>query len=126
MTVRPLTMKNGQFEQFNVLDLLNFGKLNFGTPPTLLIVANTVTIGRRSYYAIDGPAAANELRTILGGEDGDVLVLRNANVARDVKLKNNAGNLRLPSDTNLKDTIDTAVLLYSGANWLLLSRATNS
>ena len=119
-------MKNGQFEQFNTaVDLLNLGKINLGSPQTLLIVAATVTIGRRSYYAIDGIAANNNLDTILGGEDGDILVLRNVNAARHVKLRNGHGNLLMPSDTDLKQTVDTAILLYSGANWLLLSRSNN-
>lgn len=126
MIVRPLTLKNGQFEQFNpVVDLLNFGKLNLGSPPTLLIVAATVTIGHQSYYAIDGVAANNDLDTILGGEDGDILVLRNADAARHVKLRSGHGNLVLPSDTNLRHAVDTAILLCSGANWLLLARSNN-
>ena len=114
----------------HVRDNLNYLKANIGLGASVeLTIAAGVVTKTKGYHSVDtqGDAATDDLDTINGGSEGDVLILRAENTARDVVLKHNTGNLQLAAgaDFTLDSTEDTIMLIYDSANWLELSRSTN-
>jgi len=73
----------------------------------------------------EGGASTDDLATINGGTEGDLLFLRSASSQRTVVLKHGVGNIRIPSGQDFSlDSPDKAVLLlYDGTNWLLVGSA---
>jgi hypothetical protein len=100
---------------------LLFLKLNvaYGAPAALTVAAGVIT-KTQTYHKIAGEgAAADDVDTIAGGAEGEVLILRpNGNI---ITLKTGTGNLVLGSDIVL-GTDDTYALLICNAtgNWLPL------
>ena len=97
-------------------------KLNFGTPTELTISGGVVAM-TRSYHTIDteSDAATDDLNTITGGTEGDILILRAANGSRDVVVKHGTGNIRNGNgglDRTLSNTNQSAMYVYDGTNWL--------
>lgn len=106
---------------------LSAGFLNLGANNTLTIASDTIT-ATKSYHLVDTEAAAatDNLSTINGGSTGDILVLRSANSARDVTLKDGTGNLALAGDFTLDNVQDTITLMSTGTTWLELCRSNNA
>lgn len=106
-------------------DVLN-GLLNLGSGSELTISSGAVTIVQ-SFHSVDteSDASTDDLDTINGGRDGDVLVLSAANSARTVVVKDGTGNLKLGGDFSLDNAEDTISLIKSGSNWLETSRSDN-
>ncbi len=101
--------------------------LNFDAVSTLTIAAGVVT-ATRSHHALDteSAAASDDLDTITAGtglSDGFVLILRPANVARVVTVKDGSGNLLLNGDYVLNATDRTLTLVYDGTNWREVGRS---
>jgi hypothetical protein len=96
-------------------------KLNFGTATELTIASGVVTI-TRSYHTIDteADAATDDLDTINGGVEGDLLILRAADDARSVVIKNGTGNIRGAGavDRTLTHSQDTAQYMFIGSTWV--------
>lgn len=106
-------------------DVVIVGKLCL-TRSALTIASGAIT-KTKSIHTVDTEAAAatDDLDTINGGADGDLLVLRAANSARTVVCKDGTGNLKLAGDFSLDNTEDTITLLFDGTNWHELSRSDN-
>lgn len=70
-------------------------------------------------------AATDDLDSIdsTGLTAGRVVVLRAANTARTVVVKDGTGNLRLNGDCSLDDDEQTITLIYNGTNWLEVGRS---
>jgi len=102
-------------------------KLNLDGQTELTISGGAITI-TSSFHTVDTESndATDDLDTINGGAEGDILILRSANNARDVTVKDATGNLKLAGDFTLGEIADTIMLLYSGSNWLELSRSNNT
>jgi hypothetical protein len=100
--------------------------LNLGTATELTIAAGVIT-RVKGYHTVDtqADAASDDLDTINGGVEGDILVLRAANSARTIVLKDGTGNLLLPADMSLDDVADVEVLIFDGANWLEITGSSN-
>ena len=100
-------------------------RLTAATELTIATGAITVT---QSYHRIDtqADAASDDLDTINGGTEGDILVLRAENGARDVVVKDATGNIQCAGDMTLDNVQDTIVLFYDGSNWIELCRSNNS
>ena len=100
--------------------------LNFDAVSSLTIAAGVVTV-TRSHHSLDTEAAAatDDLDTLTatGLTDGFVVVLRPANVARVVTVKDGTGNLLLNGDYALNATDRSITLLYDGTNWRELARS---
>jgi hypothetical protein len=100
------------------------------TLKTLTIAAGVVTmtdyIGSSYYHRIDTEAAGatDDLDTINGGKIGDVIKLQAANDSRTVVVKDGTGNIQLPGDFSLDNTVDTIVLVHDGSSWKQLSSST--
>jgi hypothetical protein len=101
--------------------------LNLGTATELTIATGVIT-ATRSYHLVDTEldAASDDLDTINGGTEGDILVLRPANAARTVVLKDGADNLLLAGDFSLDANADVIVLLFIGGFWVELTRSNNA
>lgn len=102
------------------------GFLNLGFGPELVISNGAVT-ATSSYHRIDteNNAATDDLTTINGGTDGDILVIRVAASARDVVVKD-AGNLRLTGDFVMGSLNDRMMLIHRGGGWEEVSRSKNT
>jgi len=93
----------------------------------LTIAAGVITVtGSRHTVDTQGDAASDDLDTINGGTDGDILILRSANNARTVTVKDSTGNIQLAGDFSLSSTGDAIVLYFSGSAWIELTRSNNA
>ena len=119
-------------------------KLGVGTssPQTTLDVRGSVSVGQGSevtiasgvitvtdsYHKVDteGDASSDNLDTINGGQIGQMLFLRQVDSGRDVVLTE-SGNILLPGSTfTLSNAADLCLLLYTGANWQMVSTSDNA
>lgn len=102
------------------------GKFSHGTAGALTIATGAITV-TKGYHAIDTEAAAatDDLDTINGGAEGDRVIVRAANAARTVVLKDGTGNLKLEGDCSLDNSEDTIELIHDGTNWLEVCRSNN-
>ena len=103
------------------------GVVSYGSPVELTIASGVVT-ATQTYHIIDTQSddSADDLDTINGGSDGDILILKSADGARDTTLKDGGGNLRLAGDFILAATTDRIMLISDGTNWNEISRSTNA
>lgn len=104
------------------------GFLSFGSPVELTITSGVVT-ATQSYHLVDTESddAADDLVTINGGAEGKILILKLANSARVVTVKE-TGNiaLDLAGDFVMNTTRDRLVLLRDDDIWVELSRSNNA
>lgn len=91
---------------------------------TLATDAITITTSR---HKVDTQAAAatDDMSTINGGNDGQILILQAANAARTVVAKDGVGNLRLNGDFSMDNSEDVLVLVKNGSTWYEVSRSDN-
>lgn len=100
-------------------------KVSFPLTSTLTIASGLITaIGVQ--HLVDGEgAASDDLDTILGGSDGQILIIRCVNAARVITIKHNTGNIKTPggSDVSLDDTAKEIILKYDGTlnEWHIVS-----
>ena len=101
--------------------------INLGTPTELTIAGGIIT-RTGSYHLVDteGDAAADDLDTILGGVEGDLLFLMPANVARVVTVKDGTGNILMPADMVLDQLCDIEVLIYRNGSWCEITASSNA
>lgn len=106
-------------------------RLNFGAGSELTISSGAVTV-TASYHYIDteSDASSDNLDNINGGTEGDILIIRSTNIARDVVVRDNSvsgGNIYLNDLTDFTLTApgDKLVLFYDGANYTEIARSNN-
>lgn len=95
---------------------------------TLTISAGVITIDANiSRVDTESAASTDDLDTVNGGTDGQIIALYGRDNGRDVTLKDGAGNLSLAGDFTLAVRKHTIMLLYSAqdAVWLELARSSN-
>lgn len=100
-------------------------KLSVGTDTTLTIASDAITVTKaRHLIDTEGAAATDNLATINGGVEGDILFLQIVNNARTVTLKA-SGNIfpATGGDLLLDNVYDVAALLYDGAKWCQIDPA---
>jgi len=100
----PLILVDGQIEQA--------GRLNIGNFEHIVATSTTITISN-SFVRLTSPSMQN-VDTILGGNQGDVLILFGNNVG--LRRRNN-GNLELRSNTLLNNNRST-MLVCVGPFWV--------
>lgn len=100
----------------------------FNLPRSTLTISGGIVTVTQSCHLIDteGGAATDNLDTINGGTDGDILILRSANAARDTTVKDGTGNLNIAGDFTFTTPTDVIMLIYNGATWFEISRSDNS
>jgi len=123
MIFKPLFMRAGQIEQQQAGDGL---KVNLGPAAPLGIVGGSVTI-TGSFHQVDTEALSgtDNLDNILGGAEGDLLILRATDDGRTVVVRDNQGNCRLGSNCSLNHSSDSLTLLFNGSVWIELARSNN-
>ena len=106
----------------NLRDIL---ELQFDTAIELIIDAAGAVTRTQVYHKIDtnGDIASDNLDTINGGVEGDLLIIRPENATRTVVVRTGVGNIVLIGGANviLDDATDHLALLYDGAQWNDLS-----
>lgn len=103
-------------------EIIGNRRISTGPAQPLTISGGIVTIGSNfSYLSIDTEAAgaSDDLDTINGGNEGDVLFVKAANAAHTVILKDGTGNILCTGsvDLSLDNSEDLALLHFDGANW---------
>jgi len=97
-----------------------FTQISVGTDTTLTIASDTVTVTRtRHLIDTEGSAASDELVTINGGVEGDLLILQSVDAARVVVVRHNVGNIHLFAglDVSLTHPQQALILLWDGTRW---------
>jgi len=108
-------------------DVTAGGNVNLSADSELTISAGGEITITKSYHSVDTNAdgATDDLDTISGGAEGDILVIKANNSGRSVVVKHATGNIQCGADVTLDNANDTCTLFYDGANWLKLSSADN-
>jgi hypothetical protein len=81
---------------------------------TLTIASGAITITSPGFWRIDTQDSdpTDDLDTINGGTDGDIIILRSATSARDPTIKHNTGNIYCGADKDLNSSRDRIILQY--------------
>ncbi len=91
-----------------------------GTSSELTIATGVITV-TGGYHTVDTESddASDDLATINGGVDGNLLVIRPADATRTIVVKHATGNIELPggNDISLYEADDLLQLFYDGSNW---------
>ena len=96
---------------------------------SVTIASGSVTIPagvRKITIDTESAGATDDLDTILGGNTGDLIVVRAASSARTVVAKDGTGNLRLSADFSLTHIEDSLTLHWTGAVWLEIASVDNT
>lgn len=103
------------------------GFFSLGTATSQTISGGVITATTtRTIVDTEAAAAADDLDTVNGGQDGDILILRATNAARVVTVKDGTGNLNLSADFALNTTRDRITLINNaGTAWFELARSDN-
>jgi len=101
-------------------------KMNGGTATELTIATGAVTM-TQTYHSIDteSDAASDDLDTISGGTEGDIIVIRANNSLRSVVVKDGTGNIQGVGDFTMDNVQDVWTGIFDGTNWLEISRSNN-
>lgn len=101
------------------------GQTIVGSASTLTISAGAVTATGSSHLIdTEGMAATDDLDTINGGVDGQLLVVSQADAARTVVLRDGTGNIETPTgvDISMDGGLDSFVFLkYDGSAWQVVA-----
>ena len=95
-----------------------FAQLNF-TDTTLVLASDSITVTNSAHRLdTEGAAVADNLQTIVGGVDGDLLLLQSVAAARVVTAKHNLATLwhGNEADFAFDDPRHTLLYLYDSAN----------
>lgn len=117
--------------------IINTSNFDVGTKLILtrgatLTIASGVITATNSYHIVDteGGAASDDLDTINGGVDGEILIIRTASTARDIVIKNGTGNIILAggADITLTNLRDKITLIYDSiaAQWTEIAFSDNA
>jgi hypothetical protein len=101
-----------------------FSQLSVGTDTALTIASGAVTVTRtRHLVDTEASAATDDLDTISGGVEGDLLILQSVNAGRVVTVKHNTGNLYLfgGQDIALSNPQQALALMWDGTRWCQLA-----
>lgn len=106
------------------------GKLSTGTATALTIASDAITVGNSSLIRLlPESGTTDDLATINGGYDGQLIVLCTANTGDTITVKDNTGNIQLAGgDFAMDATSDTLTVLYSAAlsKCLEIARSNNA
>lgn len=92
------------------------------------IASGVISVGMfRSVVTVDTEAAAasDDLDTISGGKENQIITLIAANSARTVVVKNGTGNIVCGSDFSLDHANDRIKLQKTGSSWYSVSEKSN-
>ena len=125
---KPLTVDDGQIARLQPGDGLQIARLNLGPlGPAIPLVLNTITITKswHQVFIASGTTAQRSVRTILGGLEGDILILQKSLLSDALIIDDNAGNIRSAGNFTLNVPEDKITLLCTGLEWHELTRSNN-
>jgi hypothetical protein len=96
--------------------------------PELTIASGAITVSHLWHYVdTEGDASSDNLDEILGGIDGQLLILTAENSARTVVVRDDEENIKCGSDFSLTHINDVIVLMYHGddGEWVCVSTQNN-
>ncbi len=117
-----------QSPKIGMLNMQSYRDFGIVDGAITLIGTSAGLVQRRTRITIDTQSGAgtDELDTITGGIDGDILIIKSAASGRDPTLKDGVDNLVLAGDFTLSDVADRIMLESDGTNWTELSRSDNA
>jgi hypothetical protein len=126
-------VRQGNDEQFPWSPLISIptfnGVINFGAPETLTIAGGAVTrTSTTSHFVIAAAGGgADDLDTISGGSDGDVIVISPAS-GDTIDVKDAVDNLQLASNFTMDNPADKMTLIYHDAisKWCEITSSGNA
>lgn len=97
------------------------------TPGGILTIASDAITVTDSYHTLEteGAASTDNLATINGGVEGQILVLRTNSASHDVTVKDGTGNIFLSADMVLDRAEDTLTLIKWSTIWVEIARSNN-
>jgi len=109
-------------------DTVNIARLNVVAGAALTISAGVITVTHSRHAVLnEGGAATDDVDTINGGADGDILIVYQSSNTQDITWKDGTGNLRLAGDFAGTNADDVLMLVNIGGTlWRELSRSDNS
>jgi len=113
--------------KFNPTDISVSGKLSFSASATTTISGGAIAyIATNMVIDTEGLAATDNLDTITGGVDGDILILSCASNSRAITIRHLIDNITTQSLSNitLTNIIDRVVLTKDNNYWVPTSQAT--
>lgn len=93
--------------------IVDTGTLNFGADTALVVSSGAITV-TKSFHSVNsegGGTNADDVDTINGDVEGDILIIRPATDVQDITFKNGTGNLFLSGDFVAASALDTLVLV---------------
>jgi len=97
--------------------------LVFDEGPELTIDTGKITI-THSFHTVDteSDASSDNLDQIIGGKNGQILILKPANAGRTVVVRSGIRNIYTSGDTSfsMDDGHDTSVLMHHDSDWYLI------
>jgi len=133
----PITLNSDMLTTHDSFDLVaKVGLLSFGPrAPLIYIAGGVVAINittanltlRRTRLLLDteGTGPTDDLDTINGTQDGDILIIAPNADTRTIVAKDGTGNLRLAGDFAMDHTSDRLLLISDGTLLYELSRSDN-
>lgn len=99
-----------------------------GTTAHQLTIATGVVTATMDWHYLEteAGAATDDLDTINGGYDGQILTLRPLNAAHVVTVKDSTGNLRMQNDFTLDNPQDSITFRWVNDAWIETSRSNNN
>lgn len=116
---KPLVQVDGQVKQLPDGDFVNLGKLNIGLADTIA-ANNTITVSN-SHIVLYNFGSTQNVDTINGGNDGDIIVIRLATGSSNVRVRKGNGNIYGGSNRVLRKNTDILTLVGNGSAWAELS-----
>lgn len=94
------------------------------------ILSGAITVPTATAYSLvfivsEGGGATDDLNTINGGIDGQLMTFITTTSAQDITFKNNVDNLRLAGDFTLDTSLKTITLVKRGSIWYETCRSSN-
>lgn len=133
---KPIFMRNNLTGQTGYHAAPQVGMLNLtASAGSYTIAAGVITLAgtsgsldrRRTRVTVDteGAAATDDLDTVNGTQDGDLVILRAADSARTVVARDGTGNLRLAGNFSMDNVEDRLTLLNDGGVLYEIARSDN-
>jgi hypothetical protein len=107
-----------------VADVTQLGAKGDGVIDDTAVASGVITKSQvKLHHRVDteSDAASDDLNTINGGFEGDVLYLRAENDGRSIVFKHGTGNIQCDgnADITLDSANDLAMCFYNGTKWLI-------
>lgn len=100
--------------------------INLGVKESVVISGGAITV-TKSYVEVDteGGVALDQLNTINGGTNSDLLFMRTTNNSRVVQVENSMGNILCGSLRQMDDIKDMITFLRFGSTWNMVAWQNN-